>query len=226
VREISLLGTSDLPFWKDRLAADDLSPIEFDGQARVLISAMESRYLGVRFREISITVFARRNEGDGGQNGLFLALAFNSSRLFAAIERTAFSTPYRHGSIRLDTHFPGSIALVEGRDATLSAAMAPDVPASSREPLRVGVGGWEGAIFLPRDGRGPRASGKWFLAKAGGHTRVYPFLPALDRVTVGPRRSQDVLRRVFESGFSGQEWSIREDAQHARTKTFGKGQGP
>ena len=33
VREIALLGTSDPAFWKDRLAEDDLSPIDFGGRA-------------------------------------------------------------------------------------------------------------------------------------------------------------------------------------------------
>jgi hypothetical protein len=222
VREIALRGASDLAFWQDRLAEDHLSPVDFGGQAHVLLSAIESRFLGVRFREISITVFARRAAGDGGQDGLFLALAFNSSRFFAAIERAAFSTPYRHGRIRVDTGLPGSIALFEGPSATLSAAMAYDGPASNRQPIRVGADGWEGPIFLPSVGHGPRASGKWFFAKVIGHTRVYPFLPAVDQVKVGSGSSHDTLRRVIGSGFCGQEWSIREDAWHARSKTFGK----
>ena len=222
VREIALLGTSDFTFWNDRLAEENLSPLDFGGQSRILISAMESRYVGIKFREISITVFARRTDSDGGQHGLFLALAFNSSRLFAAVERAAFSTPYRHGRIRVETGLPGSIALFDGPDAALTAAMAHDGPASCREPIRVGADGWEGPIFLPRHGRGPRASGKWFFAKVGGHTRVYPFLPAVDQVKVGSGSSHDTLRRVIGSGFSGQEWSIREDAWHARSRTFGK----
>jgi hypothetical protein len=222
VREIALRGTSDLAFWQDRLAEDNLSPRDFGGQAHVLLSAIESRFLGVRFREITISVFARRNGGDGGQEGLYLALAFNSSRFFAAIERAAFSTPYRHGRIRVDTALPGSIALFEGPDASLDVAMAGHSPASCREPTRVGVDGWEGPVFLPSDGHGPKATGKWFFAKVGGYTRVYPFLPAVDQVKVGSGSSHDTLRRVIGSGFCGQEWSIREDAWHARSKTFGK----
>jgi hypothetical protein len=224
VREIALRGASDLAFWQDRLAEDNLSPLDFGGQAHVLISAIESRFLGVRFREITISVFARRDGGDGGQEGLYLALAFNSSRLFTSVERAAFSTPYRHGTIRVDTALPGSIALFEGPDASLDIAMASHGPASSREPMRVGVDGWEGPVFLPSDGRGPSATGKWFFAKVGGYTRVYRFLPAGDQVKVGLGRSQEALRRVIESGFTGREWSIREDSRHARTKTFRKGQ--
>jgi len=156
---------------------------------------------------------------------LFLALAFNSSRLFAAVERALFSTPYRHGRMRVDTGLPGSITLFEGRDAALGAVMGPNGCAARREPMRVGDDGWEGPVFLPRKERGPRASGKWFFAKLGGHTLVYPFLPEVDQVKVGLGRDQDDLRRVIESGFSGEDWSIREDSRHSRTKTFAKEQG-
>jgi hypothetical protein len=206
VREIAPPGTADLDFWKERLAEEDLSPLEFGGHAHILISAMESRFRGVRFREISITVFARRDDGDGGQDGLFLALAFNSSRFFAFEERALFSTPYRHGRIRVDTVLPGSIVLFDGPDSALDAVMAHDVRALSGEPMRVGDDGWEGRIFLPRDRHTPRASGEWFFAKVAGHTRVYPFLPAGDQVKIGPGRRQDSLRPVIEPGFSGREW--------------------
>jgi hypothetical protein len=38
VREVSLLGTANLTFWKKHLgAAANLAPAEFDGNARVLV---------------------------------------------------------------------------------------------------------------------------------------------------------------------------------------------
>jgi hypothetical protein len=215
VREIGLLGSSDLALWKDRLVEDNLSPTDFDGKARVLISAIESRFLGIKFREVCISVFAHRDKCGARQDGLFLAVAFNSSRVLAAAERTLFSTPYRHGEIRVDVGLPTSIALFEGDEVAFGATMAADGPASRREPLRIG----------PRDRHDRNASGKWFFAKVGGHTRVYPFLAPGDEVTAGPSYSQETLRWVMEAGFSGQEWVIREDSTHARTKTFGKGQG-
>jgi hypothetical protein len=221
VREITLLGTSDPAYWKDRLAGEEVIPTDFSARAHVLVSGIESRFMGVRFREISICVFAHRDEAGVRRNGLFLAQAFNSSRFFAIVERVKFSTPYRYGRIRIDVALPASITLSEGSDVALRVAMADDSPASQREPLRVGDDGWEGPIFLPRKRRGRRAAGKWFLAKVGGHTRVYPFLPSRDAVTVGPGRSGDALPWISESGFSGQEWSIREDSAHGRTKTFG-----
>ena len=52
VREVSLLGTADLAFWKDRLLTQDLLPIERDGQAQLLIVAADSKFKGIRFREL------------------------------------------------------------------------------------------------------------------------------------------------------------------------------
>lgn len=222
VREIALLGTSDLAYWKDRLAEEELLPTNFGARAHVLVSGIESRFMGIRFREICISVFAHRDNDGVRRDGLFLAQAFNSSRFFATVERVVFSTPYRHGRIGVDVALPASITLYEGPDVSLRVVMADENPTSQREPLRVGDDGWEGPVFLPSEGRGPRAAGKWFLANVRGHTRVYPFLRSGDAVTVGPGRSGDALRWISESSFSGQEWSIREDSTHARTKTFGK----
>jgi hypothetical protein len=42
VREVSLLGTADLAFWKARLQAEGLVPAEAGGKAQVLIIAADS----------------------------------------------------------------------------------------------------------------------------------------------------------------------------------------
>jgi hypothetical protein len=39
VREISLIGTADLGFWKRRLAQERLIPAERDGKAEIMIVA-------------------------------------------------------------------------------------------------------------------------------------------------------------------------------------------
>ena len=222
VREVALLGTADRGDWADRLRGEGLSPADFDGEARVLITAIESRFLGLRFRELTLSVFAFRTEADARRDGLYLALAFNSSRLFAAVERTAFATPSRHGEIRVDLGPPACFGLVGG-DVDLRAEMSPDTTATRREPLRVGDEGWAGAVFLPGTGRGSEAPGKWFFARVGGRTVSYPFCTPGDALTIGPTRGLPPLSWVFESNFRGREWSIREDATHARTKTFKEG---
>ena len=49
VREVSLLGTADLDFWKARLEDEDLTPAERDGKAQLLIVAADMRFMGIRF---------------------------------------------------------------------------------------------------------------------------------------------------------------------------------
>src|SRR5262245_27736743 len=103
VREVSLLGTADLAFWKDRLRKESLVPAEKDGKAQLLIVAADSKFMGFRFRELSFSVLVSRPEEGLPRAAAFLVHAFNSSRLFAFSERVFFSTPYRHGDVRVST---------------------------------------------------------------------------------------------------------------------------
>jgi hypothetical protein len=219
-REIGLLGSADEVYWADLLRGQDLSPLERDGRASVLISAIESRFLGFRFRELCISVLVGRDVGGARQDGFYLAAAWNSSRYFAAVERAFFSTPYRHGNVCVDVRVPASLGLVGEAVVVFRAEMFAPSDAVAREPARSGVAGWHGPIFLPRDKPGASAGGKWFYARVGGDTRVFPFAPARDTVSFNTPDDQPAFRWLIESGFLGREWVIREDANHARTKTF------
>src|SRR5262245_59046278 len=135
VREVSLLGTADLAFWNDRLKGEDLTLAERDGQAQILIVAADSRYLGVRFRELSFSVLTAGYKGDKAE-GAYLVHAFNSCRFFAFCERVLFSTPYYYGDVRVATS-PASIQLLQGGQVVFHAQMhAGSAPA--REPSRSG----------------------------------------------------------------------------------------
>jgi hypothetical protein len=83
VREVSLLGTADLAFWKEQLLKEDLLPAERDGQAQILIIAASAKYMGVRFQELSFSVLVSRVKEGNRQDAAYLLRAFNSSRLFA-----------------------------------------------------------------------------------------------------------------------------------------------
>jgi hypothetical protein len=109
VREVSLVGTADLAFWKDRLRPAGLQPTEIGGGAQSMIGGIESRFLGVAFRGATISVFLSRHRGGSGRDGVFLARAFKPSRFFAFVERACFSSPYLHGQLRIDARRPASI---------------------------------------------------------------------------------------------------------------------
>ena len=69
VREVSLLGSADLAFWRERLSAENLLPAERDGKARIMIVGAAMRFMGIRFSEISFSVILSGHEEATGQGG-------------------------------------------------------------------------------------------------------------------------------------------------------------
>lgn len=213
VREVALFGTADLAFWRDRLRPAGLHPTEGEGGAQRMIGAIESRFLGVPFREATISVILTRHPGGSGQDGVYLARAFNSSRSFAFVERACFSSPYLHGSLRIDARHPASFEVSRGGEAALIARMS---AAPGRLPSRSEDQSWQGPVFLPGQ------PGKLFSARIAGASCTYPFIAAEDLVTIRPLREDTALRSLVESGFTGREWVIRADASHAKGKTVAR----
>ena len=138
VREVSLLGTADLAYWKDRLQEEKLFPAERDGQAQVLIIAADSKYWGVRFRELSFSVLVCPHEERTLQNAAYLLGAYNSLRLFAFVEQRFFSTPYSHGDVRVSASLPAFVHLVKNKEVVFGAEMALD-GVGGRESRRTSV---------------------------------------------------------------------------------------
>src|SRR4051812_37282299 len=175
VREVSLLGTADLAYWRDRLRGEDLVPAERDGRAQVLIVAADSKYLGVPFREVSFSVLVAAHRGVP-TDGAYLVRAFNSCRFFAFCERAFFATPYDHGDVRVSASPPVSVQLGLGGEVVFRAELHAG-GAASREPSQLDEGGWSGPVFLPRGRRGT-GEGRLFVARIRGRTRTEPFLPS------------------------------------------------
>ncbi len=87
VREVSLLCTADLAPWEDQLRQEGLAPVLRGDQVQVLIVAAASKFMGLSFRELSISLRVRPQSEEMGAEGAFLVWAFNSCRLFAFCER-------------------------------------------------------------------------------------------------------------------------------------------
>ena len=62
VREVSLLGTADVAFWQDRLRNEELLPTERDSLTPILVIAVDARFWGVRFQELSFCVLVSHPE--------------------------------------------------------------------------------------------------------------------------------------------------------------------
>ncbi|MEK6322976.1 MAG: hypothetical protein AABN33_14985 [Acidobacteriota bacterium] len=98
--------------------------------------------------------------------------------------------------------------------------MQAEASSPSREPSRSGEDGWDGPIFLPGRRPGKGGQGKVFFGKLRGHTRTYPFLHGKDSVTIRPTQRSDILQALIDSHFAVEDWVAREDATHARSKTY------
>jgi hypothetical protein len=197
VREVSLLGSADLAFWRERLSTENLVPVERDGKAQIMIVGATMRFMGLRFTEISFSVLLSRHEEAAGQGGAFLFQAFNSSRLLVWCERMLFSTPYLHGNCHVSVSSPISIQLAVGGELAFQAKMQAESKGPRRQSLRMGEETWEGPVFLPRDCCGRAGKDRFFFAKMKGQTAAYPFLRPEDALSIMPSQGAGIL------GYSG-----------------------
>jgi len=222
VREVSLLGSADLAFWRERLSMENLVPAERDGKAQIMIVGATMRFMGLRFTEVGFSVLLSGLEEVAGQGGAFLFQAYNSSRLFAWCERVIFSTPYLHGNCHVSVSSPISIQLVVGGELAFQAKMQADSKGPRRQPLRMGEETWEGPVFLPRNCRGRAAKDRFFFAKMNGQTAAYSFVRPEDALSIMPSQGAGIFRALLDSGFAGEEWLVREDATHGKSKTYAR----
>jgi hypothetical protein len=83
VNEVSLLGAADLENWRRRLEPEQLEPVAHEGRAQLLIIAADAKFMGLRFRELSFSVFARDVSGPDNSE----RLVFDSRVQLAAVVR-------------------------------------------------------------------------------------------------------------------------------------------
>lgn len=218
VCEVSLRGAADLAYWQERLADEHLDPVDHEGRAQVLIIAAEGRFKGIGFRELSFSILAAPRSSD--VQGAFLVQAFNSRRFFAFCERWLFDTPYDYGDVRVSTAHPASIQLLLSAEPRFFLEMRSGVGgAQVRVPSHTGAGGWEGPVFLPTNRR--RGSPpKFFVARVAGDTEAYPFDLEEDWCSMHPGPPLKILQALCESHFTPQEWLIRKEATHCKSKTY------
>ncbi len=220
-QEVTLDGSADLAYWQKKLLPQKLVPVEEHGQARLMISAVASCWLGVRFREFLIAVLANpvdQSPEAGSSPGFYLLTAYNTSRAFTFVEQRYFQTPYTYGTVEVQCGRMPSCLLKQRTGEMLSAVRNAQPPAT---PPFEEV--WEGAIYLPPRPANARGPGKVFYARLAGLTEISSFQPAEDSIKITPNASDPVLGWLLESGFTGREWHVRHSATHARSKTYLRG---
>lgn len=203
VREVILAGAADLAFWRERLRPEGLRPAEEDGRAALLITTMASKFNGIPFREFTISMPVM---GEGA----FLVYAYNSSRLLGFAERRLFRTPYFHAAIEVRERPPAQVRVSRGGKTAFAARLGDGAAGTSRDER------FEGPIYLPGDGHGP---GEMFQARLEGRVDAYPFDATRDTLAIDPTAAP-VFELLVASGFAAQEWRLRGDAVHSRTRTY------
>lgn len=217
-QEVTLYGSADLAYWEKKLRPEKLVPVEQNGRARLMISAVASCWLGVKFREfmIAVEVNPKHHTQDvGTSTSLYLLTAYNTSRPFAFMEQRYFQTPYSYGNVEVQCGSQSSFRL-KPRTGEMVHAVRATPPDAIPKVDEV----WDGAIYLPPRPANARYPGNLFYARLGGLTEISPFQPAGDTLQITPSPSAPVLSWVWESGFVGSEWHVRHSATHARSKTY------
>lgn len=218
VREVTVVGTADLAYWRQSLQPLGYAPLEIEGAAQLIVSGTDARFKGIPFREVSMAVRIEPVSDSPAEHSFYFLQAFNSCRCFAFVERRMFSTPYLHGEVETKVDLPARVQLREGEKTLLTLEMAS--LGSPRIPASTGMDGWNGALFLPPKKRDPAAVRRWFLAKISGETESYPFEPASDVWKVQATAQIPALGWLGESGFMPRTWMLRKSAAHAKSETY------
>ena len=203
VREVSLFGKANAATLTPLLKTEGLAPYSEDGQVGVLVSAVDARYKGIRFQELSVSIAV-------ASDGYFLAHAFNSIKPFAFAERFFFQTPYYHAAVRVE---PNHLVLSRGNHCIFEAALSPQATYSDEGYQR-----WEGAIHLPRKLRKQADVPHLFYAILEGEMTSYA--PTLDTLTIQPMPDTDIFRMLYEAHLTIEQWCVRSNARHSKSKTY------
>lgn len=200
VLEVTLLGNANTATWRPILEAEGFHSPQTD-KIPVIISGTQAKYMGVSFRELSISL--------GIDEERFLLIhAFNSNRFFAWTERKLFRTPYYHAQITVEPHH---IAVLQGKNRLFETSRNANAPTLKEADVD-----YQWIICLPKALRKNADVPHYFHARLKGHTQHYA--PNLSHFNIGS--SNEILSRLAESKFELMDWSVRMQAQHSKSKTF------
>jgi hypothetical protein len=215
-----------LNYWRDKLAVHRLHPTEVDGRAEMMLSACDARFKGIRFRELSISVFVAREPHSHARDGALLLRAFNSIRFFAWVERTLFSTPYYPSQVAVSPIVPAFLRLGEQDHPILAASMGhdgSDVDIRANAPLV--PDGWQGPILLPDRRDLSLAAPRQFFASLTGDTQTLAFDSQRDTFQLGPPASDPIVPLLVAARFEPNTWILRTAATHGKSKTIRRTEG-
>jgi hypothetical protein len=216
VKEMTLVCTADKNVWSSYLKRFGLIPLGYNGSAKILLIASEMKYMKVQFREVAISIFARKIDDESGAESTFLLHAYNSNKFFAWSERKFFSTPYYHADISFDSREYSGTEVMQDNTPLISVKNT----INSRVPKFEGNEQWDGMVYLPFNYNKRKQKYKWFYATLLGDTVKYDYSNEEDLLIVNSSGSNEILKLLNKSDCTGYEWVIRKSAFHAKSKTY------
>ncbi|MCB9838085.1 MAG: hypothetical protein H6813_02000 [Phycisphaeraceae bacterium] len=214
VREIGIEGEADPAPWRPILEPLGLIAAVSDERVPVHCNTLSARWMGVRFREAIVVVEVFADRGGERTRAVFLDFAFQSSRLFACIERHRFRTGFQHAVIESRIAGAEGFSVRSGGEPILTASVAPGARSRERDDLV-----WEQPIYLPSRRSALRGLRDVFHARISGDSLVFPFDPDSDRFEHAPGDRHPALSRLAEGGFRPLRWRTRAASTHSRSGT-------
>lgn len=204
VLEVSLVCQGESAPWHQPLAAEGMTLPPEQEKVELILSGVETRYMGVKFRELSISL--RLDE-----ERVFLVHAFNSNPLFAWAERTVFRTPYYHGAL---TVTPRQIRLMDKGQPLLEATLPPTATATHNLEE---VNNWQ--IVLPAALRKQPDKAHYFKARLEGATQYFALTPQNPSFQMNAALPPS-LHPLRASNLIIEKWLVRERARHSKSETL------
>lgn len=204
VLEITLICQGNVDPWQRLLTTEGFTLPPSQDKIEIILSAVEARYMGVKFRELSCSLRIDETQA-------FLVHAYNSNSLFALAERAFFRTPYYHGDLRVNSHH---IRLTNQGKPLLEASLPETAPVSHSQEE---TNRWQ--IWFPSALRKQPTIPHYFNAKLEGYTRYYqvPANPSVMLLGVG---LPDNLKPLRESEIIIEKWLVRDRARHSKSQTL------
>ncbi len=203
VFEVTLSGTADANLWREYLKQEELEIQNSQDVVNIIISAVDSKYLGIPFQEFSISV-------EVSENRYLLAHAYNSIGWFALAERALFQTPYYKGDVNVTANH---LRLSHGKSTCFEAHLAEQSPAINHATERD-----ELLVHLPKRLRRNTLHPHYFCALLEGETDT--FAGEEVSISIEATAADSVLQLLNDSHLHICEWRTRVSARHSKSKTY------
>jgi hypothetical protein len=93
---------------------------------------------------------------------------------------------------------------------------------SPREQWHSTDDAWAGPVFLPRKHPGRNGKPRLFFSRLEGPAKTSPFELGKDVCALRSAAGSDVFDALIRSRFTPEEWMVRTDATHSKSRTHKK----